>query len=156
MVRTSWQYILRAFKWARKYGLRVLIDLHSAPGSQNGTFDFPFSSPSRSRPCEPDLIGCHRHSKLSFSRACSFQSLWKEGHHQLFEWSYGTRERSADPQLHPNLHRILYPAGIHQPHSDVRYPKRGRCRDDRSRDFDILVRRHFCIRFRDSVNPLFN
>ena len=38
MARTSWKYILRAFQWARKYGLRVAIDLHSAPGSQNGAF----------------------------------------------------------------------------------------------------------------------
>ena len=35
--RTCWKYILRAFQWARKYGLRVVIDLHTAPGSQNGT-----------------------------------------------------------------------------------------------------------------------
>ncbi|KAF9783809.1 glycoside hydrolase [Thelephora terrestris] len=34
--RTSWTYILRAFQWARKYGLRVVVDLHTAPGSQNG------------------------------------------------------------------------------------------------------------------------
>ena len=34
--RTSWKYILRAFQWARKYGIRIAIDLHCAPGSQNG------------------------------------------------------------------------------------------------------------------------
>ncbi|KAF9783831.1 glycoside hydrolase family 5 protein [Thelephora terrestris] len=34
--RTSWTYILRAFQWARKYGIRISIDLHTAPGSQNG------------------------------------------------------------------------------------------------------------------------
>ncbi|KAF9645167.1 glycoside hydrolase family 5 protein [Thelephora ganbajun] len=33
--RTCWKYILRAFQWARKYGLRIMIDLHTAPGSQN-------------------------------------------------------------------------------------------------------------------------
>lgn len=27
---------VRALSWARKYGLRVNLDLHSAPGSQNG------------------------------------------------------------------------------------------------------------------------
>ncbi|KAI5120169.1 hypothetical protein M0805_008436 [Coniferiporia weirii] len=36
LVRTSWKYILRLFRWARKYGLRVNLDLHTAPGSQNG------------------------------------------------------------------------------------------------------------------------
>ena len=27
---------MKALKWARKYGLRVYIELHTAPGSQNG------------------------------------------------------------------------------------------------------------------------
>ena len=36
MARTCWQYILKALLWARKYGLRVNIDLHTIPGSQNG------------------------------------------------------------------------------------------------------------------------
>ncbi|THH07809.1 hypothetical protein EW145_g3129 [Phellinidium pouzarii] len=36
LARTSWKYILRLFRWARKYGLRVNLDLHTAPGSQNG------------------------------------------------------------------------------------------------------------------------
>jgi glucan 1,3-beta-glucosidase len=34
--RVSWQYILKALKWARKYGIRVNFDLHTMPGSQNG------------------------------------------------------------------------------------------------------------------------
>ncbi len=34
--RISWRYLLRAIEWARKYGLRVKLDLHGAPGSQNG------------------------------------------------------------------------------------------------------------------------
>ncbi|KLO12560.1 glycoside hydrolase [Schizopora paradoxa] len=33
--QTSWKYILRFFGWARKYGIRVNIDLHTIPGSQN-------------------------------------------------------------------------------------------------------------------------
>ncbi|KAG8995610.1 hypothetical protein FRB93_001114 [Tulasnella sp. JGI-2019a] len=33
---TSWKYILKAFAWARKYGIRVNLDLHTMPGSQNG------------------------------------------------------------------------------------------------------------------------
>lgn len=34
--RTSWRYLLRTIEWARKYGLRVNLDLHGLPGSQNG------------------------------------------------------------------------------------------------------------------------
>ncbi|KZV99347.1 glycoside hydrolase [Exidia glandulosa HHB12029] len=38
--KKSWEYALKAFKWARKYGLRVNLDLHTMPGecksSQNG------------------------------------------------------------------------------------------------------------------------
>ncbi|KAK5124912.1 hypothetical protein LTR85_001102 [Meristemomyces frigidus] len=33
---TSWRYLLRGIEWARKHGLRVNLDLHGAPGSQNG------------------------------------------------------------------------------------------------------------------------
>lgn len=29
-------YFLKAIKWARKYGLRINLDLHAVPGSQNG------------------------------------------------------------------------------------------------------------------------
>ncbi|CAK7271905.1 hypothetical protein SEPCBS119000_004843 [Sporothrix epigloea] len=32
----SWRYLLRAIEWARKHGLRVNLDLHALPGSQNG------------------------------------------------------------------------------------------------------------------------
>ncbi|KAI7849415.1 glycoside hydrolase superfamily [Circinella umbellata] len=32
----SWDYLVKAIKWARKYGLRVMVELHTAPGSQNG------------------------------------------------------------------------------------------------------------------------
>ncbi|KAG9672341.1 glycoside hydrolase, partial [Aureobasidium melanogenum] len=34
--KVSWRYLLRAIEWARKYGLRINLDLHGAPGSQNG------------------------------------------------------------------------------------------------------------------------
>jgi glucan 1,3-beta-glucosidase len=30
------RYFLKAIEWARKYGLRINLDLHSLPGSQNG------------------------------------------------------------------------------------------------------------------------
>ena len=32
----AWPYIQRAVGWARKHGLHTIIDLHGAPGSQNG------------------------------------------------------------------------------------------------------------------------
>lgn len=34
--QVSWRYLLRGIEWARKYGLRINLDLHGAPGSQNG------------------------------------------------------------------------------------------------------------------------
>jgi glucan 1,3-beta-glucosidase len=34
--RVSWKYLLRGIEWARKYGLRVKLDPHGLPGSQNG------------------------------------------------------------------------------------------------------------------------
>ncbi|KAF4125582.1 glucan 1,3-beta-glucosidase [Geosmithia morbida] len=34
--RTSWRYLLRGIEWARQHGLRVNLDLHALPGSQNG------------------------------------------------------------------------------------------------------------------------
>jgi aryl-phospho-beta-D-glucosidase BglC (GH1 family) len=34
--KVSWKYIVQAMQWARKYGLRINLDLHSHPGSQNG------------------------------------------------------------------------------------------------------------------------
>ncbi|KAK7030955.1 hypothetical protein VNI00_013902 [Paramarasmius palmivorus] len=36
LAQTSWKYILRVLGWCRKYGLRVNLDLHTIPGSQNG------------------------------------------------------------------------------------------------------------------------
>lgn len=36
LFRISWRYLLRGIEWARKYGLRVNLDLHALPGSQNG------------------------------------------------------------------------------------------------------------------------
>ncbi|KAK7033111.1 glycoside hydrolase family 5 protein [Favolaschia claudopus] len=32
----AWPYLLKALNWANKHGVRVIIDLHGAPGSQNG------------------------------------------------------------------------------------------------------------------------
>jgi len=36
LAKVSWKYIVQAFQWARKYGLRVNLDLHTLPGSQSG------------------------------------------------------------------------------------------------------------------------
>jgi len=32
----AWRYLLRGLEWARKHGLRINLDLHALPGSQNG------------------------------------------------------------------------------------------------------------------------
>uniref|UniRef100_A0A0W0FBP2 glucan 1,3-beta-glucosidase n=1 Tax=Moniliophthora roreri TaxID=221103 RepID=A0A0W0FBP2_MONRR len=34
--QVAWKYVLKAIGWARKYGLRINLDLHAVPGSQNG------------------------------------------------------------------------------------------------------------------------
>lgn len=34
--KVSWGYFVKAVTWARKYGLRVQLDFHALPGSQNG------------------------------------------------------------------------------------------------------------------------
>ncbi|TFK55156.1 glycoside hydrolase [Heliocybe sulcata] len=36
LAKTCWTYFLKAIKWARKYGIRINLDLHALPGSQNG------------------------------------------------------------------------------------------------------------------------
>ncbi|KAL6305370.1 glycoside hydrolase superfamily [Sparassis latifolia] len=36
LAKVSWTYFLKAIEWARKYGLRINLDFHSLPGSQNG------------------------------------------------------------------------------------------------------------------------
>ncbi|KAF9908828.1 hypothetical protein EC991_009346 [Linnemannia zychae] len=36
VANVSWRYLLRAIEWARKHGIRVMVELHGAPGSQNG------------------------------------------------------------------------------------------------------------------------
>jgi glucan 1,3-beta-glucosidase len=36
LAQVSWRYLLRGLEWARKHGLRVNLDLHALPGSQNG------------------------------------------------------------------------------------------------------------------------
>jgi glucan 1,3-beta-glucosidase len=36
LAKKSWPYIVQVLKWCRKYGIRVNLDLHTIPGSQNG------------------------------------------------------------------------------------------------------------------------
>jgi len=36
VARVSWRYLLRGIEWARKHGLRIKLDVHGLPGSQNG------------------------------------------------------------------------------------------------------------------------
>ncbi|THH06748.1 hypothetical protein EW145_g3869 [Phellinidium pouzarii] len=36
LANTCWTYFLKAIQWARKYGLRINLDFHALPGSQNG------------------------------------------------------------------------------------------------------------------------
>ncbi|TEB40085.1 glycoside hydrolase [Coprinellus micaceus] len=35
LVGTAWTYFLKAIQWGRKYGIRIYLDLHALPGSQN-------------------------------------------------------------------------------------------------------------------------
>lgn len=44
LARVCWSYILRVLGWARKYGIRVNLDLHTVPGSQNGALVWTFSA----------------------------------------------------------------------------------------------------------------
>ncbi|OAX38913.1 glycoside hydrolase family 5 protein [Rhizopogon vinicolor AM-OR11-026] len=36
LAKTAWKYFLMAIQWARKYGIRINLDFHALPGSQNG------------------------------------------------------------------------------------------------------------------------
>jgi len=65
----SKSYFLKAIEWSRKYGLRINLDLHAVPGSQNGwsqLFRFPFA-----------VLRRRRRRLLTFSSTfLSFRSLW--------------------------------------------------------------------------------
>lgn len=133
--RTSWKYILRAFQWARKYGLRIMIDLHTAPGSQNGMSKLLrfYSPPPVGYPCPCNLI-----------KPCRLQSLGKEKRYQLFAWPYGIRERPTDGQLHSNLHRIHCSARVCQRGPCIWHHQRGFGLGRWSRKRGIFVRCFFC------------
>ena len=38
------EYLGKAIGWAKEYGIKVIVDLHGAPGSQNGYAQSPFGS----------------------------------------------------------------------------------------------------------------
>jgi aryl-phospho-beta-D-glucosidase BglC (GH1 family) len=48
----QYPYLFKAVDWCKKYGLKAIIDLHGAPGSQNG---FDVGSPSLSLPVNHPL-----------------------------------------------------------------------------------------------------
>lgn len=68
-------WIDRAFEWAKKYGIGVLLDMHAAPGSQNG-----FDNSSPSTPEEKDW------DKSSSNVGQTVDSM------QLYAQRYGTHE----------------------------------------------------------------
>ena len=41
------EYLLKAIQWAGYYGLKVIVDLHGVPGSQNGYEWDPYLVPSQ-------------------------------------------------------------------------------------------------------------
>lgn len=59
----AWPYLLKALNMAKQYGLHVILDLHGAPGSQNGydnsghlTNDIAWASDDDSVPRTLDII----------------------------------------------------------------------------------------------------
>ena len=54
--KISLKYIDAAFNWAAKYGMSVLIDLHGAPGSQNGIDHSGCSRPSNWTSVENQIL----------------------------------------------------------------------------------------------------
>lgn len=59
----AWPYLMQALNWAKEYGLHVILDLHGAPGSQNGYDNSGQRTPSpawgsddESVPCTLDII----------------------------------------------------------------------------------------------------
>ncbi|KAF8228078.1 glycoside hydrolase [Tricholoma matsutake] len=55
LVGTSWTYFLKAIQWARKYGIRIYLDLHALPGSQNGWVS-PVSVELEAAPVSTDTV----------------------------------------------------------------------------------------------------
>ncbi|CUS23473.1 LAQU0S10e01178g1_1 [Lachancea quebecensis] len=61
------EYLNKAVKWARKHNLKVLVDLHGAPGSQNG-FD---NSGQRNLYGKPQFLADETSARIMYSAALS-------------------------------------------------------------------------------------
>lgn len=48
--------VLKAVVWARKYGIRINLDLHSVPGSQKCVLVLPLLHPTHPMLTEPDAL----------------------------------------------------------------------------------------------------
>ena len=44
-------YLDKAFEWGKKHGIAIMVDLHAAPGSQNGNDHSSPSNPGQVRIC---------------------------------------------------------------------------------------------------------
>ncbi|KAJ6533670.1 glycoside hydrolase superfamily [Mycena capillaripes] len=64
-----WKYIVRMLGWARKYGIRVKLDLHSVPGSQNGVLPSLLSFLTL---CHEVHRNCHSHMCAGYNHSGKF------------------------------------------------------------------------------------
>lgn len=78
------RYIIRLFGWARKYGIRVNLHLHTIPGSQNGTSYIFF------------VVTMVDH-------AFRLQPLRQARPNQFPQWDHGRRQCSALARLYSDL-----------------------------------------------------
>lgn len=100
------RYIVRLFGWCRKYGIRVYLDLHTIPGSQNGRLT----------------------SSILFPRSQSFyrlQPLREEGSDQFPSRCDGYGKRSAGVELYSSHHAVHLSAGMAERRRHVRRHERG-------------------------------
>jgi len=68
----QYPYLIRAVQWASEIGLSVLIDLHGAPGSQNGQDNSGLIGPVRFTQNSTNLdrsLGVIRNLTAEFSQA---------------------------------------------------------------------------------------
>ena len=168
MARTCWQYILKALQWARKYGLRVKVDLHTIPGSQNGVSPFitnpvpeagsDLSGPESTNPLTLTHRSLTSPSPLAFHR---LEPFWKGAKwcSKSTQWRHGCRQRPEGSQLHPHLWRILCPTRVLQPDRYLRHYERAAPECNREEFFDLIV--CFSLLYPNSLiiaanNPLYS
>ena len=168
MARTCWQYILKALQWARKYGLRVKVDLHTIPGSQNGVSPFitnpvpeagsDLSGPESTNPLTLTHRSLTSPSPLAFHR---LEPFWKGAKwcSKSAQWRHGCRQRPEGSQLHPHLWRILCPTRVLQPDRYLRHYERAAPECNREEFFDLIV--CFSLLYPNSLiiaanNPLYS